>query len=338
MIRYPHPAFLCRLLAVLACLVFAVATGVEAHESRPAYLEIEQTGPDQFVLLWRTPKRGSARLPVALRLPEGVRETRQSLVQYLDDSVLEKHWVQTGPEGVSGQRIGFPGLELTITDAVVRTHFLDGSSTLVMARPDQPWVLIPAQRSALAVARDFLGLGFGHILSGADHLLFIFGLLLLVPGTWMLIKTITAFTLAHSITLAAATLGYVTLPAAPIEAAIALSIVFLGVEILRRFRGGTSLMIRHPWIVAFVFGLLHGLGFAGALSDAGLPQSDISLALLAFNIGVEIGQLAFVACVVAGLRLLKPIYGQFPRPIALFPAYLVGATGAFWLILRVSAF
>jgi len=326
------------LLVCLACLVLALSGAAEAHESRPAYLEIEQTGPGQFELLWRTPIRGSARLPVALQLPGGVKEIREPLVQYLDDSVLEKRWIRTGPDGLAGQRVGFPGLELTITDAVVRVHLLDGTSSLVMARPSQPWVEIPAQRSTLQVIRDFVVLGFEHILSGADHLLFIFGLLLLVPGTWALVKTITAFTVAHSITLAAATLGYVTPPAAPIEAAIALSIVFLGVEVLRKYRGGTSLMIRQPWVVAFAFGLLHGLGFAGALRDAGLPQSDIPLALVSFNIGVEISQLVFVACIMVGLGVLKRIYGHWPRQLTLLPAYLVGSVGAFWLILRVSSF
>jgi hydrogenase/urease accessory protein HupE len=325
-------------LVALLLAMFGAAPDAGAHESRPAYLEIDETSPGQFAVRWRTPVLAGMRLPVVLRLPDGVRETRETLVEHLSDSVLERRWIEAGEAGLSGQRIGFPGLELTITEAVVRIATQDGRTWMGIARPNQPWVEFEADRGMLAVAADFTRQGVEHILHGFDHLLFVFGLLLLVPGRWMLVKTVTAFTVAHSITLAAATLGYVRPPAAFVEAAIAMSIVFLAVEIVRASRGETSLAIRRPWLVAFAFGLLHGFGFASVLSDAGLPQSEIPTALLFFNIGVEVGQLAFVAAVLLIARILGSLYGAWPHRARLFPAYLIGTMGAFWMLQRVSTF
>jgi len=205
-----------------------------------------------------------------------------------------------------------------------------------IARPSQPWVQIEATGSTWDTALDFVRQGIEHILSGADHLLFVFGLLLIVASPWMLVKTVTAFTIAHSITLAAATLGYVRPPAAPIEAAIAMSILFLGVEIVRAYRGGTSFTIRHPWVVAFLFGLLHGFGFAGALTAAGLPPAAVPLALVSFNVGVELGQLAFDALVLLLAGGLLRLGIVRPARAALVPAYLVGTLGAFWFLQRLA--
>jgi len=326
----------CRLLASLLLAGLAAITVAQAHEARPAYLEIEETAPGHYTALWRTPVLAGMRLPVVLRFPDTVRELREPVVQQLSDSLLERRWIDAGPEGLTGKRIEFPGLELTITDAVVRAELLDGRSWIAIARPSQPWVEIEATRDSLAVALDFLKQGIGHILSGADHLLFVFGLLLLVRRVWMLVKTITAFTVAHSITLAAATLGYVQPPSPPIEAAIALSIIFLGVEILRARQGDTSFAIRHPWVVAFAFGLLHGFGFASVLSAAGLPPSDVPLALVSFNVGVELGQLGFVALVLFLTHGLRQLRVKWSQPAELLPAYVVGSFGAFWLVQRLA--
>jgi hydrogenase/urease accessory protein HupE len=276
------------------------------------------------------------RLPVVLRLPEGVRNLREPLVQQLSDSLLERRWIDAGPDGLAGKRITFPGLELTITDAVVRAELLDGRNWMAVARPSQPWVQIEASQGAWATALDFVRQGIEHILSGADHLLFVFGLLLIVASPWMLVKTVTAFTIAHSITLAAATLVYVELPARPIEAGIALSILFLGVEVVREKRGRISFTIRNPWVVAFAFGLLHGFGFAGVLSEVGLPPTEVPLALVSFNVGVEIGQLAFVAVMLLLARGLKYLGVIWPRRLEFAPAYLVGSLGAFWLLQRLA--
>jgi hypothetical protein len=187
-------------------------------------------------------------------------------------------------------------------------------------------------------ALRYLGLGIEHILLGIDHLLFVLGLLLIVRGAWMLIKTITAFTLAHSITLALATLGFVEVPSPPVDAAIALSIMFLAAEILRARQGRPGLAARAPWVVAFAFGLLHGLGFAGALSQLGLPPREIPLALLFFNVGVEIGQLMFVAAFLGLAWALRQLRVRWPHPAALLPGYAIGTLAAFWFIERTSGF
>jgi len=326
----------CRVFAGLMLAALGAASAAHAHESRPAYLEIEEIRPGQFDVVWRTPVLAGVRLPVVLRLPEGVRNLREPVVQDLADSRLERRWIDAGPEGLAGRRIEFPGLQLTITDAVARVKLLDGRSWMAIARPSQPWVEIAATRGAWATARDFTEQGIDHILSGPDHLIFVLGLLLIVGTPWTLVKTISAFTVAHSITLTAATLGFVEPPGPPIEASIAASILFLGPEILRAREGGTSFTIRKPWIVAFVFGLLHGFGFASAMSAAGLPPKDVPLALVSFNVGVEIGQLAFVALVLSLAAGLRRLGLRWPRPIEILPAYVVGGLGAFWMIQRVS--
>jgi hypothetical protein len=161
-------------------------------------------------------------------------------------------------------------------------------------------------------------------------------LLLIVEGRWRLLQTVTAFTLAHSITLAAATLGHAEVPAAPVEAAIALSILFLGPEIVRRWRGESSFTIRHPWVVAFAFGLLHGFGFAGALLSVGLPQRELPLALVSFNLGVELGQLGFIAALFSLERAIQALGVQPPRWVRLLPGYAVGSLGAFWTLQRLA--
>jgi len=211
---------------------------------------------------------------------------------------------------------------------------LDGTHTTTMVKPSQPWVDITASQGPLAVAGTYLRQGIEHILQGVDHLLFILGLLLIVSDRWMLIKTITAFTVAHSITLAIATLGYASAPVLPLNAAIALSILFLGPEIVRRWRGETSFTIRHPWVVAFAFGLLHGFGFASGLAVMGLPKADIPIALLLFNVGVEIGLLFFVILILLLERSFKILEIRWPRPVQALPAYAVGSLGAFWTIQR----
>jgi hydrogenase/urease accessory protein HupE len=326
----------CRLLAGLLLAGLVAIPAAHAHEARPAYLEINETTPGHYTVLWRTPVLAGTRLPVVLRFPEKVRDLKKPVVEHLSDSLLERRWIDAGPQGLAGKRIDFPGLQLTITDVVVRVKLLDGRSWTAIARPAQPWIKIEATRGMWASALDFIREGIWHILSGADHLLFVFGLLMIVRTPSMLVKTVTAFTVAHSITLAAATLGYVRPPAPPIEAGIALSILFLGLEIIRARQGGTSFTIRHPWVAAFAFGLLHGFGFASAMSTAGLPPADVPLALLSFNVGVEIGQLVFVALVLLLVRGLNLLRVRWPRRAELLPAYVVGSLAAFWLVQRLA--
>ncbi len=263
-------------------------------------------------------------------------DLKPPVVQELNDSLIERRWIDAGPNGLAGQRIEIKGLQFTITDALVRFEFLDGRTLQTIVRPSQPWVEVAATQTRWQVMGTYVVEGIRHILFGADHLLFVLGLLLLVGNRWMLVKTVTAFTIAHSVTLAVATFGIADIPALPLNALIALSILFLGPEIVRVWRGQTSFTIRHPWVVAFAFGLLHGFGFATAMTGAGLPRQDLPLALLSFNIGVELGQLAFVALVLALERSFRVLQMNWPRWVQLLPGYMVGSLGAFWTIQRVA--
>jgi hydrogenase/urease accessory protein HupE len=329
-----------RLLAVLAAvltLLVGRAGIAEAHEIRPAYLQIDELTPGRYKLLWRTPVLSGMRLPVVLRLSDEVRSVTPPVTQELADSIVERYLVDAGPNGLPGKRIDFVGLQATITDVLVRVQLLDGTQSSALVRPSEPFVDIAVAQGRLSLATVYALHGVEHILLGIDHLLFVLGLVFLVGNRWMLVKTITAFTVAHSITLALATFGYANLPTPPLNAAIALSILFLGPEIMRARRGGTSLTIRRPWLVAFAFGLLHGFGFASGLAQTGLPQRDIPLALLSFNLGVEAGQLAFVALVLSLEQSFRVLEIRWPRPVELLPAYAIGGLGAFWTIDRVMA-
>jgi hydrogenase/urease accessory protein HupE len=315
--------------------LLAFAPRLWAHESRPAYLEITETAPGTFSVLWRVPVLAGMRLPVLLRFPAEVKELKEPTIDELADSYVERHWIQGGAAGLAGRRIEFPGLQLTITDVLVRIAWLDGRKSTVIVHANQPWVVLPAAQSTWAVMGAYVSQGIRHILFGADHMLFVLGLLLIVADRWMLLKTVTAFTVAHSITLAAATLGYVNVPVLPLNAAIALSILFLGPEIVRSWRGETSFTLRNPWVVAFAFGLLHGFGFASALTSAGLPPSELPIALVSFNVGVELGQLGLIALVILLERSFATLQMRWPRWARALPGYAVGSLGAFWTVQRL---
>ena len=258
--KKPGMLLRCGLLLSLLVAVLGHVPGAGAHESRPAFLGINETAPGRYDVLWRTPLLAGMRLPVRLVFPEAVRTVTEPREHVLADSVVERRVIDAGTGGLDGQRLQFVGLQATITDVLVRVSLLDGAHWTVLVRPAQPWVAFTGAKSALEVTRTYLVYGVEHIVFGVDHLLFVFGLLLIVQDRWMLLKTVTSFTLAHSLTLAVATLGYASAPMPPLNAAIALSILFLGPEIVRVWRGETSLTLRHPWLVAFVFGLLHGFG------------------------------------------------------------------------------
>lgn len=274
-------------------------------------------------------------LPILLQFPADVRNYKDPSSQTLTDSILERRWVESST-GLGGKRIDFVGLQATITDVLVRVELLDGRNWITIVHPSQAWFEVTPSLGKLATAGTFIVQGVRHILFGADHLLFVLGLLLIVKNRWMLLKTITAFTVAHSITLAIATLGYANAPTLPLNAAIALSILFLGPEIVRSWRGKTSFTIQHPWVVAFAFGLLHGFGFASALSSAGLPSSELPWALLSFNVGVEIGQVGFVILILLLVRAFRVLEIRWPRMVEALPGYTVGSLGAFWTIQRVA--
>jgi hydrogenase/urease accessory protein HupE len=329
-----------RSLILLGTALLTVFSDAQAHDARPAYLEITQTTPERYDLLWRTPVLSGMRLPVVLKLPNGTRDVVDPHTQELSDSVVERRLIEASG-GLAGRRIEFPGLQGTITDVLVRVRLADGAMTTTLVRSSQPWLEIPSSPGGtLAIAGAFVGHGIEHILGGYDHLLFVLALLLIVRHARTLVWTITAFTLAHSITLALATLGVVDVPGPPVEAAIAFSIVLLASEVVRMRRGESSLTARWPWVIAFCFGLLHGFGFAGALSEIGLPRSDIPLALLAFNVGVELGQLAFIGAVLALLwsarRFAHLKFAE--RRITQAAPYAIGALAGFWFVERVAAF
>jgi hydrogenase/urease accessory protein HupE len=282
------------------------------------------------------------RLPVVLTMPGDVKDIKEATVQELADSLLERRWIDAGTNGLAGKQFEFRGLQATITDVLVRVEMLDGRKWTTIAHPSQPWVEVTASQTWLGVAGAYLRLGIEHIWGGIDHLLFILALLLLVRGWQRVVATVTAFTVAHSITLAAATLGFVHVPQKPVEASIALSILFVAAEIIRSREGLPSLTEKAPWVVAFTFGLLHGFGFAGALSEVGLPQNAIPVALLFFNVGVEVGQLLFIASVFAVVALGRQVANSMSLPRLTWAwrlsPYAIGSVAAFWVIQRIAAF
>ena len=324
--------------ALVAISLLLSATTARAHDSRPAYLELVATDGAVFDVTWKRPLVGGRGATMELALPPACRDVVPPASSNLGDVLLERRLIDCGDAGLAGKPIHFPGLERTLNDVLVRVVMPDGGTFTSLVKAARPWVVVEGPPSAWAVAGQYLQLGVEHILFGFDHLLFVLALILIVRGWRRLLATVTAFTLAHSITLAAATLGWVSVPGPPVEATIALSIVFLASELLKVSRGQPSLTARAPWLVAFAFGLLHGFGFAGALANVGLPRADIPLALLTFNLGVELGQIVFVFMALAVIWLLGRIRKEWPTWAAQVPAYGIGTIAAFWLVERLVGF
>lgn len=322
-----------RPLVATAGFVLAWASAVGAHESRPGFLDLKETAPETYSLLWKKPTGGEVEIQIAPVVPGGCRLATADRQQVTPGAMIVRGTL-TCAGGLAGKTIVIAGLEATITDVLVRVHHADGRLESHLLRPAMPSVTLGAVTSTAERAFGYAQLGIQHILLGVDHLLFVLGLLLIVSDRWTLVKTVTSFTLAHSITLAVATLGYASAPLPPLNAVIALSILFLGPEIVRTWRGQTSLTIRHPWVVAFAFGLLHGFGFASGLAAMGLPQVEIPLALLLFNLGVEFGQMSFVLLVILLERSFRVLEVRWPRLVEQLPGYAVGTLGAYWTIQR----
>jgi hydrogenase/urease accessory protein HupE len=318
--------------------IFLLIPVSHAHESRPAYLELKQQANKLFDVQWRRPARGDRVLRMQPLFPKHCISNDQVTAYIIQGASVERWKIDCGAEGLIGQSITIRGLKETITDVLVRVEMGNGAVYTRIVKGNSPAFIIEGEPSTWKVIKDYILLGVEHILGGIDHLLFVLCLLLIVKGSWLLVKTITAFTIAHSMTLGMATLGYVNVPQAPVEAVIAMSILFLAAELMRQQKGERDIALRAPWIVAFIFGLLHGFGFAGALSEVGLPQMEIPLALLTFNVGVEAGQLLFIAVVIIALKisstiLIRPLY--WARPVV---TYGIGGISAFWVIERVGAF
>jgi len=304
-----------------------------AHEIRPAYLEIKENVDHSLSITWKQPLMGQYGVPLHPVISAGWLQDSTAEKSYTE-SYLVKHW-QISPThaALNAQTITIYGLEKTITDVLVQV-ILPQNSFTYLVKPIHPFVKLNITKPQPPPVWQYIQLGIYHIWTGFDHLLFVFGLILLVKKRSLLIWTITAFTIAHSITLALATLQIVKVSSAFTEAAIALSIVFLGVELVHHYQGKKGLAFMFPWLVSFLFGLLHGLGFASALSDVGLPQHNIPMALFLFNVGVELGQLSFVMLMLVLIALIKRIRFKFPNWVYKAPAYTVGILAMYWFIER----
>jgi hydrogenase/urease accessory protein HupE len=327
-------------MRALALLVILCGMGIGcagAHELRPAYLEILETEPETYAILWKVPARGEYRLSLHVRLPETCAETRAP-VTTIADAASTSRWRVHCPGGLAGRTILIDGLVATYTDALARIVRADGTVQTQRLTPDFPELIVVASPTSLDTARTYFLLGVEHIMLGFDHLLFVVALLLLIGEPRRLVGAITAFTVAHSITLAFAALGLARASQAPVEALVALSIVLVASEIVLKQRGRSDLSSRYPWIIAFFFGLLHGFGFGGALSEIGLPQRDVVPALLTFNLGVEAGQLVFVVLTLAAIGSLKLLLAIPPDRPRLVIAYVIGSLSAAWFVQRVVGF
>jgi len=319
--------------AAVVAVALGMAASAGAHEARPGFVELTQTSPENYNFHWKKPSGGEVELQIAPVLPPPCRLVVPGAEQVLPGAVVVRGQLSC-PGGIAGKTMTIAGLESTITDVLVRVKHSDGRLESHLLRPSTPSVTFGGHTGLAERALGYVQLGFQHILPGADHLLFVLGLMLIVASRWRLVGTLTAFTVAHSITLGLATLGFASVPLLPLNAAIALSILFLGPEIVRAWRGETSFTIRHPWVVAFAFGLLHGFGFASGLTEMGLPTDEIPLALLLFNIGVELGQLAFVGLALLLGRAFRVLDVHWPLLLQRLPGYVVGTLGAFWTIQR----
>lgn len=327
------------LRALLICILLSAGTAC-ADVFRPAYLQLQQRDPQTFDVTWKIPALDEATTIAASPVfPAATQELTTRTSTYAGGATILR-WRITVPGGLEGKTIRFAGLAASGLDVLVRVERSDGTEQVDRILPGAPTFQFEASPGRFEVARTYTLLGIEHIWTGVDHLLFVLSLVVIVRGKRRLVATITAFTLAHSITLVLATLNILRVPGPPVEATIALSIVFVAVEIVRRYRGEESLTARKPWIVAFSFGLLHGLGFASALAQIGLPQNDIPLALLFFNVGVEIGQLLFIATVLAAASLVQRFLRArlAPRWTVALPGYMIGGTASYWMIDRIAAF
>ncbi len=325
--------------AIFAAIAFAVTlwtvVPARSHSLAPAILDVKELGDGLAAVVWR---QSSRQLPGPRLEPLfPTRCTRATAMTTADiaGSVVRRWLVDCGAP-LAGASIGVDNLARSASTVLLVVRTADGEMIRRVLHPGQPDIVVPARARLIDVLRDYTLLGIEHILSGFDHLLFVTGLLLLVRNPRALVWTITSFTVGHSASLAAATLGWVAVPPRPLEAAVALSIVFVAIEILHRRRGRIGVAARWPWLVAFAFGLVHGLAFAGALTEAGLPSHAIPLALLSFNLGVEIGQLAFVVSVLALIGVLRALRVRWPRWSGDVAAYAIGAIAVVWFADRTS--
>lgn len=322
------------LIALLALL--CAAKPALADELRPAYLELTEQNGGEWTLVWKASARSRLGATGAAILPDNCEPVSEPQRRIANTNILTTLSLRCdGP--LEGKSIGLRALELSTTDALVRIAPVNGEVQTLRLTPGVPIAEIASDEEISNVAWTYTIIGVEHIVFGYDHLLFVLALVLLLKGGWLVVQTVTAFTVAHSITLIGSTLGYMALPSQPVETVIALSIVFLAVEIVKAKPDKARLSERFPWIVAFLFGLLHGFGFAGALAEIGLPEGEVPMALLTFNLGVEIGQLIIVAIAIALLKLLEQYRDRWTQPVKTATAYGIGIVATYWFVERLIA-
>ena len=322
---------LLRLLFALGAALAALPAA--ADELRPGYLELTQQDAQRWQVIWKAPVLGGLATRTRPAFPQFCRQSPpQARVEGL---VLVAESRLTCDKDLAGSRVGLAGMDAAFTDALLRIAPLGRPVQAARLTPQQAMVEVATVPDGWEVARSYFALGVIHILEGYDHLLFVIALVLLIGRPGAVVKAATAFTLAHSLTLIGSTLGLVGLAQAPVEALVALSIVFLAVEIVKREPANPGLTERWPWVVAFLFGLIHGFGFAGALREIGLPESDVPAALITFNLGVEAGQLVIIAAVLGLIALLRRFAGGAVGPAILAASYAIGTVGSFWFLERL---
>lgn len=329
---------------VLAIVANLAAPRADAHALEPGFLELQPLGGEEWRVTWRKPQVGGAPMAIDAVLPETC-DPRRGPAPSFDGRAFLSGWIAVCDGGLSGGEVHIEGLDQTRTDVLVRFAPEVGAAAQAMRlTAASPTLTIPEQQGPGGIFASYFWLGVDHILTGIDHLLFVLMLLLLIRDWRTLLGAVTAFTVAHSLSLAAASLGWIVVPAPPVEAIVALSIAFLAAELLHPPGEEKRLTERYPWIVAFAFGLLHGLGFARALLEIGLPEGDVPLALLAFNVGVEAGQILFIAGVLAVGAALSRLYPSMQAAFApgarglTVVSYAVGALAAYWVVERVAGF
>ncbi|WP_293459390.1 HupE/UreJ family protein [Phenylobacterium sp.] len=336
----PGAKVLAALAGFVALLVAVIALPAAAHEVRPALIQITESAPGDYEVVWKQPVVGDMAIHLVPHLSSGAID-KQPTAETSAPGFLIRSWRVRGGAPLDGQTVTIEGLHLTVTDVLMRVTTADGKTISDVIRPAEPTRKLALSGPKGLGVPAYLKLGVEHILTGVDHLMFVLGLLLLVGPNWRLLKAITAFTVAHSITLGLAALGIVNVTPAIVEALVALSIVFVACELARPADKPPTLAHRHPWVVAFSFGLLHGLAFAGALREVGLPKGAEVEALFLFNVGVEIGQLMFIAVALAVMAGLRRLAARAPDGMVALaratPTYVIGGFAAFWLIERVLA-
>jgi hydrogenase/urease accessory protein HupE len=318
---------LTRLWLLLVWLAFPV----HAHEVRPAFLQITELEPGHFEVIWKQPTLADRRLPIDPVLPDGCASSAEAYPEHTGSALIQR-W-ETSCDLRSGT-LAIQGLSATLTDVMVRISYLDGDVLSRLLRPSEPALDLADPTPGTG---GYFALGVEHLLLGIDHILFVIGLVLFIRSPWMLVKTVTAFTVAHSITLALSVVGLVTLPSGPVEAVIALSILYLARELMLPETARSPLTRAAPWLMAFAFGLLHGFGFAGALTDIGLPREQLAASLLLFNLGIEAGQLLIVAALLIGAWLTRRLLGKDTWRLRQAFTVAMGCAAAFWTIDRVVA-